>query len=259
MTLSNLNEFKSKFQSYGFSLANLYDVKIDIGTSSDLYTNLSGKFRLADGTAGLTEMQELMKLYTTECSMPGVNMSTSEYRITNTPQLKYAYGAVFNTFSMTFMLDASSLIRQVFDSWTDMIYPYSDYTRSNNVLRTKYKDDYVSDITILKYERSNSSIKNLRQLKLNSRSKRMPVSDIIPGKVGGSSNFFSSVPVHAVKIVNAFPSNISAVPLSNQSSTMTQLSIDFEYETIAPTGARKKDNTGGESSNEPFPLDALFA
>ena len=40
---------------------------------------------------------------------------------------------------------------------------------------------------------------------------------------------------------------------------MTQLSIDFEYETIAPTGARKKDDTGGESSNEPFPLDALFA
>ena len=47
MTLSNLNEFKSKFQTYGFSMANLYDVQIDVGGSSKLFDVLQGKFRLA--------------------------------------------------------------------------------------------------------------------------------------------------------------------------------------------------------------------
>jgi len=259
MTLSNLNEFKSKFQTYGFSMANLYDVQIDVGGSSKLFEVLQGKFRLADGSAGLGQMMELMKLYTSEATLPGVNMSTSEYRITNTPQLKYAYGTVFNTFSMTFMLDSGSLIRQVFDVWTDTIYPYSRWARDNGTLRTKYKDDYVSDITILKYEKANSSLMNLNKLRFNALSKRMLTKEIIPGKIGGVTGFFKSVPVHAVKIINAFPSNISATSLGNESSSMTQLSIEFEYETIRPTGTRRKDDADGESALAPFSTEGLFA
>lgn len=247
MTLSNFNEFKSNFTAYGFSLANLYDVNIDLPVSSKLSDTLRGTFRLADGSSGLNSTLELMKLYTTECSMPGVNMATSEYRITNTPQLKYAYGAVFSEFSLTFILDSTSLIRKVFDVWTDMIYPYSRHTRTNNVLRTRYKDDYVSDITVYKYERSNSSLANLRKYTTNSALKKASTlmqNEIIPGNVGGITGFFKSLPVHAVKMINAFPSNISATQLSNESSSMTQITIDFEYETITPSSTKlNKDYT----------------
>ena len=40
---------------------------------------------------------------------------------------------------------------------------------------------------------------------------------------------------------------------------MTQLSIDFEYETIMPTGARRKDDADGESALDPFATEGLFA
>ena len=69
--------------------------------------------------------------------MPGVTMTDSEYRVTNTPQLKYAYGAVFNEFSVTFLMDANSNIRKLFDKWTNIIYPYSSFRGSQDgVLRT---------------------------------------------------------------------------------------------------------------------------
>lgn len=247
MTLSNFNEFKSNFTAYGFSLANLYDVKIDLPASSKLSDTLRGTFRLADGSSGMDSALDLMKLYTTECTMPGVNMSTSEYRITNTPQLKYAYGAVFSEFSLTFILDSTSLIRKVFDVWTDMIYPYSRHTRTNNVLRTRYKDDYVSDITVYKYERANSSLANLRKLENNPKASRMLEKDIIPGKVGGTTGFFKSLPVHAIKMINAFPSTISSTQLSNESSSMTQLTVGFEYESIVPSSTARDDTD--KSSN----------
>ena len=244
-TLSNFNEFKSTYTSYGSSMANLYDVKIDLAASSRLHDTLQGTFRLADGSSGLNDTLDLMKLYTTECTMPGVNMSTSEYRITNTPQLKYAYGSVFSEFSLTFILDSTSLIRKVFDVWTDMIYPYSRHTITNDVLRTKYKDDYVSDITVYKYERSNSSLANLRKYTENSelrRVSRMLGREIIPGIVTGSSGFFKSLPVHAIKIVRAFPSSISATSLGNESSSLTQLSVSFEYETIRPESTQRRED-----------------
>ena len=247
MTLSNFNEFKSNFTAHGFSLANLYDVKIDLPASSKLSDTLRGTFRLADGSSGMDSALDLMKLYTTECTMPGVNMSTSEYRITNTPQLKYAYGAVFSEFSLTFILDSTSLIRKVFDVWTDMIYPYSRHTRTNNVLRTRYKDDYVSDITVYKYERANSSLANLRKLENNPKASRMLEKDIIPGKVGGTTGFFKSLPVHAIKMINAFPSTISSTQLSNESSSMTQLTVGFEYESIVPSSTARDDTD--KSSN----------
>ena len=260
MTLTNFNEFKSNFTSHGFSLANLYDVKIDLPASSKLSDTLRGTFRLADGSSGMDSALDLMKLYTTECTMPGVNMSTSEYRITNTPQLKYAYGAVFSEFSITFILDSTSLIRKVFDVWTDMIYPYSRHTKTSfvlssprNVLRTRYKDDYVSDITVYKYERSNSSRINLRKLENNPKASRMLEKDIIPGKVGGSeeddatTGFFKSLPVHAIKMINAFPSTISSTQLSNESSSMTQITVGFEYESIVPSSTARDDTD--KSSN----------
>ena len=247
MTLTNFNEFKSNFTAHGFSLANLYDVKIDLPASSKLSDTLRGTFRLADGSSGMNSTLDLMKLYTTECTMPGVNMSTSEYRITNTPQLKYAYGAVFSEFSLTFILDSTSLIRKVFDVWTDMIYPYSRHTRTNNVLRTRYKDDYVSDITVYKYERANSSLANLRKLENNPKASRMLEKDIIPGKVGGTTGFFKSLPVHAIKMINAFPSTISSTQLSNESSSMTQLTVGFEYESIVPSSTARDDTD--KSSN----------
>ncbi len=228
--LSNYNEFKANVSKYGYSMANLYDIQFDVYQSSALYTELASDFDLAtdEGSATLGDITQLMRLYTTECTMPGVTMSDSEYRITNTPQLKYAYGAVFNEFSVTFLMDANSNIRKLFDKWTNVIYPYSAFQGAGDgVLRTRYKDEYIADITVVKYERATSSVRN------RSFANNLPGRRIIPnGESDATTGFKDNVAVHAVRMKNAFPKSIDSMSLSSDAGQMTQFSVSFEYESL---------------------------
>ena len=153
--------------------------------------------------------------------MPGVTMSDSEYRITNTPQLKYAYGAVFNEFAVTFTMDANSNIRKLFDKWTNIIYPYSQFRGvGDGVLRTRYKDDYIADITVVKYERGSSSARN------KMKGKRITGKRIIPdGGENRDSLFLDNVAVHGVTMKNAFPKSIDSMTLSGDAGQLTQFSV----------------------------------
>lgn len=228
--LSNYNAFKANVSKFGYSMANLYDIQFDVYQSSALYTELASDFDLAtdEGSATLGDITQLMRLYTTECTMPGVTMSDSEYRITNTPQLKYAYGAVFNEFSVTFLMDANSNIRKLFDKWTNVIYPYSAFQGAGDgVLRTRYKDEYIADITVVKYERATSSVRN------RSFANNLPGRRIIPnGESDATTGFKDNVAVHAVRMKNAFPKSIDSMSLSSDAGQMTQFSVSFEYESL---------------------------
>tara|TARA_R100000005_G_C4962777_1_gene178797 strand:- start:43 stop:795 length:753 start_codon:yes stop_codon:yes gene_type:complete len=228
--LTNYNEFKSNVSKFGYSMANLYDIQFDVYQSSALYAELASDFDLAtdEGSATLGDIQQLMRLYTTECTMPGVTMSDSEYRITNTPQLKYAYGAVFNEFSVTFLMDANSNIRKLFDKWTNVIYPYSAFQGAGDgVLRTRYKDEYIADITVVKYERATSSVRN------RNFANNLPGRRIIPdGGSNETTGFKDNVAVHAVRMKNAFPKSIDSMSLSSDAGQMTQFSVSFEYESL---------------------------
>jgi hypothetical protein len=228
--LTNYNEFKSYVSKFGYSMANLYDIQFDLPGSSSLYLQLADDFGLSteEGSPTLSDVQQLMRLYTTSCTMPGVTMSDSEYRITNTPQLKYAYGAVFNEFSVTFLMDANSNIRKLFDKWTNIIYPYSSFRGSGDgVLRTRYKDEYIGDITVVKYERGSSS------QKIRKMANKVATRRIIPDGEGDQDSLFvDNVAVHAVKMKNAFPKSIDSMTLTADGGSLTQFSVSFEYESL---------------------------
>lgn len=237
-TLSNYSDFRAAVGKYGYSVNNLYDIIFNLPSSTNVFNELLSQFRGADGTdpADLAECLNLMRLYTNQCTMPGVTMSDSEYRVTNTPQLKYAYGAVFNEFSITFTLDADSLIRKVFDKWTNTIFPYSSFrgdTGSTGPLRTAYKEDYIADIVVIKYEKYSSSKKN-RFFRNTERSENLlGKNKIIPGMDDATlSGFGKNIAVHAVKMKNAFPKSIDSMALSSEGSSLTQFSVSFEYESL---------------------------
>ena len=106
--ISNYNEFKSTVVKHGYSTSNLYDILFELPGSAGVFSEFLETFRGAseDGEITVPEALQLMRVFTTECTMPGVTMADSEYRVTNTPQLKYAYGAVFNEFNVTFLMDS---------------------------------------------------------------------------------------------------------------------------------------------------------
>lgn len=268
--MSNYAEFKSAVQKYGFSLNNFYDVQFEISAAVPLYNQL-----IANNLIDLRSNRNLMRLYTDEATLPGLQLSTSEYRVTNTPTLKYAYGAVFSEATFSFIMDADATIKSIFDVWTNWIYGYNlDMNSGNDIsdllqfrdvstrnkFRTRYRDDYAIDITIIKYERAMSSDKNSAVREKPSFSLR----DIIPDATSSQgSKFYKAIPIYAVKLFKAFPANISSIALNSGTSELSKLSVGFEYETYSTTAlnAGRIDNmidtvNGGEGDRLSF--DELF-
>ena len=232
--MSNLKEFRSNIWKYGFSANNLYDVIIEIPTGGELYKELqSNNIAIPDGF-----LKNNLRIYCDEASMPGVQMSTGEYRITNSPQLKYVYGTVFSELSLSFLMDAENIIKGIFDIWTNWMYGYSAGTSgwsATNRFRANYRDDYAVDIIIVKYEkpvfgRNDTFFRGGRLMKRESKNTILPDLDNT-----SNSNFFQPVPVHATRIFNAFPANIASIPLAYGDTSLNKFSVGFEYESYTTT------------------------
>lgn len=248
--MSNYAEFKTALKDNGMSINNFYDISFEIIPGSKLQRRL-----IEHEDIDWPSVKELMKLYTDEASIPGIQMSTGEYRITNTPTLKYVYGSVFSETSFSFIMDANSQIKNVFDIWTHLMYSYTTKKGVNDLLpilgsadtnkfRTEYRDDYTIDITIIKYERHLSSNKNIgrRPYSLRQIIPDVKESANIDGGVG--TGFYRAVPVHAVKLFKAFPSNVSSIALNSGTSELVKHSVTFEYETLSTTGLTDNDYSG---------------
>jgi hypothetical protein len=234
--MTNFSEFNSSVKTNGFSLNNFYDVIFEFRPGSELYTNIfgSGRSRNSKGT----QIPRLMRLYADECTLPGIQVTTGEYRINNTPLLKYSYGSVFSESNFSFIMDANSEIKKVFDSWTSFIYGYSVQSPNDSRFRARYRDDYAIDIIIIKFEKPISSKNNMNGSK--SSFKRSEIIPDIKRRRNSATRFYKAKPVYSARLFKAFPSNISSVPLNSGASSLNKLSVSFEFEsytTSALTGS----------------------
>ena len=259
--IKNFNEFKSLISIHGFSLSNFYDVQFLLGNNNSSFLTSIFTRGISTNSSGANTIKELMRLYADECSIPGFSVSTGDFRITNSPNMKYAYGIVNNEVTMSFIADADSEIRQTFDAWGNFIYSgiSSNSTTQNGINinsvndlgRTRYKDDYTLDIAIIKLERFGSSKKNSATNILNSVTKRLvphktiPNSQLFPGVDPSTENmvesrFGEAFQRYSVRLKNAFPTTISAIPLNSGSSQLVKIQVTFEYDMAAPAS-----QTGG--------------
>lgn len=259
--IKNFKEFKSFVSIHGFSLSNFYDVQFLLGNNNSSFLRSIFTRSISSNSSGSNTIQELMRLYADECSIPGYSISTGDFRITNTPNMKYAYGIVNNEVTMSFIADADSEIRQTFDAWGNYI--YSGVTSNagsingininsiNDLGRTRYKDDYTLDIAIIKLERFASSKRNRADSiidratgKIN-KHKMLSHKDLFPGinpdaEKMVESKFGEAFQRYSVRLRNAFPTTISAIPLNSGSSQLVKIQVTFEYDIASPAS-----QTGG--------------
>jgi hypothetical protein len=266
-TPTNFNEFKGYVQKYGFSLSNFYDIQFHLSNESKNSQLLKNIFNLGMtnnvNTTNESFMEGLLRLYAEECSIPGYSISTGDYRITNTPTMKYAYGIVNNEITISFILDADAQIRRIFDAWGNYIYgsvalaggvvsnTNLNFTTKTDLGRTRYRDDYVADIIVAKLERHRSSRKNTRPRVTNIESQRnfYKNTDIIPDYNGPLlPGFGKPFYTYSVRLRNCFPTTISSIPLSSGSSQLVKVQVTFEYELAVPSSQTASGSTQ-ESSN----------
>ena len=109
---------------------------------------------------------------------------------------KKPYAAATDEVTMTFMLTNDYYIKKYFDMWQEMI-----VDTSGDHYKTFYKYDYVTDVTIQQLSASNN---------------------VIPG--------------YTLQLLNAYPIQVGAVELSNESEGLLEVSITWEYDNFKSVG-----------------------
>ena len=145
---------------------------------------------------------------------------------------------IFSDFNLTFYVDAEYKLIRLFEEWMNFIDPIYDidgaYTASpagqvrfldnNSYYRLKYPDTYKKVIAISKFERDMVNSPNV--------------------KGGGGTKDHTTL---TYQFIDAFPTNITALPLSYEGSTITKTTINFSYSRYVVM-THKGDNTSNSRS-----------
>lgn len=212
-------EFDRFIEKYGISSSNLYDIEfktITNGSRTALYDKLRKPY--SNDQEGY-KPAETLRFYTDELSLPGEQVVSSNYKINNSPAYSYATDVIYPEITITFILDAFMNQKKIFEKWIDFIKPMSIDSGGKNMMRLRYRDEYVSDITINKYERYGNGWR-LGDVKV-------PIS-INPGIPSATS--VNSLLKYSVVLHNAHPTSISTVQLNSGSSQLNRVSVGFKYE-----------------------------
>jgi hypothetical protein len=142
------------------------------------------------------------------CAIPGRNFDMYTRR-TGMKSVKIPYGlATDDTVKFTFLLTNDYYILKYFKSWMDLIVPPSD---NLDELRVNYKNVYSTDIQI----------------------QQMSEGDFIPA--------------YSVKLMNAFPTAIDTITLSNTSDDIVRCTVSVTYDNWEEEGLM--DGMIGTASN----------
>lgn len=182
----NIADFKAHTQRGGdFLKANKFLVRIPLPPI------LRGK-TIVPGVS-LSSQQAVLEYYAEAASIPGVSLSTTDYRRQGVGNIEKAvWGAIFNDMDVTFTLDQTSRNWNLFQIWMNAIYNY-DIDRGTE-FEVAYKDDIVTTMSIFVY-----------------------------------NEFSPDSPVITVDLFDVYPVSISEVQLNWGDNNLAKLNVRFNY------------------------------
>jgi len=198
--MTTIDQFKSAASlKLGFARSNQFLVQLP--------TNLGGKPGLT-GFAGIISKigsllgGEDMNILCSQAQLPGKRILTHERNVGAENQ-QVAYGYVVDQVSLTFYCMNDYGIVKYFDEWRDM-------TIQQIPGEAMYKKDYAKPIKI-------------HQLRRPLAGKTISAGPIrLNLGLGGSS-------VYSVELLDAFPTTVSAIELTNELDGLVQLTVGISY------------------------------
>ncbi len=213
----------------GLSLSSQFKVSMNIsrgrrgGTSVDDYLTRCGIFDEYRGTS------DSYDFFASDTVLPGVNFDMTEMAGAYQGQLEYMpTRRVWPDVEITFYIDKRYNLIRLFEEWMNYINPlYSDHGRysgsihgqgengfddRNTYYKMRYPNKYKRSINITKFERD--FLKN-------------------PNEIWHGGNYYSKWNHGQAKIsyelIDAFPKQITSMPVSYNASTITQVTVVFGY------------------------------
>ena len=165
---------------------------------------------IEDNTPNATTANEV-SLLAHEASLPGTSFQTTSVfgdrqGVTET----FANQRIFSPVEISFYIQSNYQTILYFDNWAKTISPLQGDgdLQSDSHFKFSYPSSYKKRINIIKYERD-----------LRSPSQRLVA--------GGATNNPNTI---SYTLINAYPANVSAVPVSYDQSSVLRMSITFNYD-----------------------------
>lgn len=218
----SLQSYLFLLKKYGISSSNIYDV--DFTKLANLSSGLGDiMFKLKNASNKDYNPSQWLSFYCDELDLPGMQLSTGDYGFNASPNMRYVNDLAYPEMSFTFIVDASLNQLQIFTTWMDYIKPLSYVNNSpdrRKIMRYKYRDEYVTDVRIDKYERFGAGtvipqFETPKTLKIHPDQERY---------------FIQPFRKYSVTLKNAFPISITNIPLSSGSSQANRITVVFNYE-----------------------------
>lgn len=201
--LSLTSQFKVCLHLVNTSIGNdLNKWLLDCGITSDMGRNAEYDFFCA------------------EAMLPGATFDMSEESGSRQGMIeRFPLKRIYPEFSVTLYVDSDYQTIQLFEEWMNFINPiYSgassappsfrgqgNFKGKNDYFRIRYPDSYKRIISVTKFERN---FKERPQL---------------------SGGALGNVPSITYRMIDAFPTNITSIPVSYEGSTITKTTVQFSY------------------------------
>jgi len=187
-------------------------------TDRDLMTHFKncGILDQRNSTRGFT-----YDFFCSEATLPGSTFNMGEEQGSRQGIMeRFPTKRIFSEFDLTFYVDSDYNIIRLFEEWMNFIDPLYDLTGSykggpgaqvgfqdrNAYYRFQYPNSYRRLIAITKFER-----------------------DFLPNPNMIDSGAYNDPPMLTYQFIDAFPTNLTALPLSYEGSTITKTTINFSY------------------------------
>ena len=210
------------------SLTSQFKVSLLLGGPSGLFSHLTKCDLLG------TEKQKQYDFLCAEATLPGSTFDMAEeYGSRQGVIERFPTRRIYSDFNLTFYVDSKYNIIRLFEEWMNYIDPLfskdskyqgspkgqdkDQFKQNENYFRFSYPNTYKKNIAITKFERDFIENPNNK----NSKPKG-PIS---------MTYFF----------IDAFPTNLTALPLSYEGSTVTKTTVNFSYSryTVTKNNTRK--------------------
>ena len=235
----NINQFKSSVNKHDLQRPNLFVV--EFGVPRVFNTNTLEGYN--DVLCSVDNMR-LVQHFCKNVSMPSFSLNLSDNRRFGIgPNIKMPVGGTYGDVSMTFLSDSELVLRNFYQAWMGSIYGMShdqNVPGQGRFHQLRYKKSYQSDISIV-------VLKGKKEQYNSSKILGIGVRDLAQGAISAISaatqtpfigSLFSSAFIKqsyleeaaAVTLVDAYPTSISEINLSSESSNVvSEFTVTFSY------------------------------
>ena len=219
-------------QSDLFPLSLTAEFKVSLNLGFDNGTSGLSSWLTKCGVANSPQDLARYDFFASDVTLPGASFDMAESMGDRQGTIeRFAQRRLYAPLSVSFYVDADYNILRLFEEWMNFMNPIhnssgryegsfqgqSGYEERNNYYKFRYPNDYKRNIVVTKFEKDFYQGLNMNETRVGRFAKSRSGDELIPGSL------------LMYQFIDAFPSNVVAIPLSYQGTDITKVTIEFQY------------------------------